>query len=401
MQIQHNSHLSYCSNIHPGESWPATLANLREYTTQIRDHFGTPFGIGLRLSNAASMDLAQPEQLNQFKDWLEAEQLYVFTLNGFPYGGFHRQVVKEQVHAPDWTTPERVSYTKRLFDILSRLQTEGQEGGISTSPLSYRFWHQDPDQPRQVSCRHLIEIVKTLIRIKEKTGQSLHLDIEPEPDGILETSQEFIDYYQNYLLRQGLKILVRDTGMTRSAAEAAIREHLQLCHDVCHFAVGFEKPQEVADRMNRAGIGTGKIQISAALSADLKVDAVQQELLVRQLRSFDEPTYLHQAVLRSSESAGKLIRYPDLGPALEALRQGGFEEIRTHFHVPIFAGQYQSLQPTQQDIIETLNIWKKEPFTHHLEVETYTWEVLPEELKLEMAQSIIRELDWVKKELES
>ena len=135
-------HLSYCSNIHPGESWEATFRNLKIYIPEVRSrlkHQG-PFGIGLRLSHEASLVLERPEKLEEFQTWLLQANAYVFTLNGFPYGDFHRHIVKEKVHFPDWTTLERKDYTTRLFRILVQLLPPGMEGGISTSPISYRHW---------------------------------------------------------------------------------------------------------------------------------------------------------------------------------------------------------------------------------------------------------------------
>ena len=197
----HNAHLTYCSNIHPGESWEQTFSNLKRYTTQVRDRLNNnPFGIGLRLSNEASIDLSRPVNLSVFRSWLEKENMYVFTINGFPYGGFHGQVVKDQVHQPDWTTPERLAYSIRLFNILKNLLPPGMDGGVSTSPISYRFWHQGEQALNLVKIKAsqaLIELVLHLDQIYQNEGQVLHLDIEPEPDGVLETSDEFIDFYND------------------------------------------------------------------------------------------------------------------------------------------------------------------------------------------------------------
>ncbi|MEX2568428.1 MAG: xylose isomerase, partial [Cyclobacteriaceae bacterium] len=108
-------HLTYCTNIHPGESWDATFKNLKKYIPGIKSRISPDraFAIGLRLSDEASRELTREENLVKFKNWLKEIDSYVFTLNGFPYGGFHRQVVKDEVHHPDWTTPERKDYTIR------------------------------------------------------------------------------------------------------------------------------------------------------------------------------------------------------------------------------------------------------------------------------------------------
>ena len=394
----HQAHLTYCSNIHPGESWEKTFANLRDYTSKIKDELKQKsFGIGLRLSHEASIELAKPHHLEEFKLWLDRSNMYVFTINGFPYGGFHHQVVKDQVHFPDWSTPERLEYTLRLFDILKVLLPPGLDGGVSTSPISYRFWHKAPagiEALEKVACQSMIQVALHLHAIKKATGQSLHLDIEPEPDGVMETSTEFVDFYQNYLLREGKQFLREKLDINDAEADSIIKEHIQLCYDVCHFAVGFEEPEEALEKIEKAGIKIGRIQISAALSSGFVHGNENQSQVIEELRQFDEPVYLHQAVIRDSD--GILSRYPDLFPALEAWKDKDQpSELRTHFHVPIFTEKYGRLVPTQKDIAKVLRIWKTKNFTNHLEVETYTWDVLPEEMRKDIVKSVTRELQWV------
>ncbi len=393
-----SAHLTYCSNIHPGESWDATFSNLKKYTAKVRIGLKSKkFGIGLRLSNAASLELIKEQNLRRFKRWLAEENCYVFTVNGFPFGSFHKQVVKDQVHAPDWTTSDRLEYTKRLFDTLCELLPEGMHGGVSTSPLSYRLWHTgEPslELARGRSTEHLADLMVYLSRIKAKTGKTLHLDLEPEPDGIIETTAEFVDFFENWMLKAGADRISEKTDVDSAQARSIVREHFRLCYDVCHFAVAFEKPAEAVHRIISRGIGIGKIQISAALGSGLIENQVQLEKVVDQLTRFDEPVYLHQSVIKNEN--GQLEKYPDLGPALCDLDYPRHKEIRTHFHVPVFTKSYQGLVSTQDDIIETLHLWKKLKFSDHLEVETYTWDVLPENMQTGIVDSIVRELNWVK-----
>lgn len=399
MKIQ-NGHLTYCTNIHPGETWPEVFKSL-DYCLAVKAQVSPdqPFGIGLRLSAQAAQDLGRGTALAEFKNWLEEKDCYVFTMNGFPYGGFHNTVVKDQVHAPDWTTVERLDYTKLLFDQLSRLLPFEMEGGISTSPLSYRFWHKTEEALSAAvwdSTVHLIDLVAFLARLKERTGQSLHLDIEPEPDGILENCGEFIDYYEHTLLGKGAAALAKKMDISPAQAEEHIREHIQLCYDVCHFAVAYEDPQWVLDQLKAKDIKVGKIQISAAVKSLLKpgtVDEIKSGLL-----PYNESTYLHQTVFATKDK--KLAKYPDLGPALEQIDHPDYTELRTHFHVPIFTDTYGALRSTNDEIEKVLNIWNDNPFSNHLEVETYTWGVLPENNQLDLTASISRELSWVLERLE-
>jgi hypothetical protein len=56
---------------------------------------------------------------------------------------------------------------------------------------------------------------------------------------------------------------------------------------------------------------------------------------------------------------------------------------------------YGVLQSTQDDIRDVLNLQTGRQFTNQLEVETYTWDVLPAELKADIVDSIEREMKWV------
>ncbi len=396
-------HLSYCSNIHPGESWESTFENLRKYIPEVRQRLGhtDAFGIGLRLSNEASLILEQPYKLQEFQDWLKAENAYVFTLNGFPFGDFHRQVVKEKVHFPDWTTDQRKSYTIRSFRILSRLLPEGTDGGISTSPISYRHWfrtEEDLNQALAIATQNLLEIVLELRELEQVTGKYLHLDIEPEPDGILENSDELISLFADWLIPQGIPFFREKLGISAAEAEDLIKRHIQVCYDVCHFAIVYEDPAKTFEKLEQEKIRIGKIQISAALKVMIPESLSERHSLKQKLLPFAESTYLHQVVERDRNN--KLNSYPDLPDAIANLSQTEAEEWRIHFHVPVFLDNYGSLSSTQSAIKIVLDqIGKNPEITNHLEVETYTWEVLPEDTKLGLGESISRELSWVIKNM--
>lgn len=392
-------HLTYCTNIHAGKNWQEDFENLKTHFPAVRAAMAKdkPMGIGLRLSNAASMELTDAAELESFKQWLTENQAYVFTMNGFPYGDFHHTVVKESVHSPDWTTPERSLYTLRLIDILVKLLPEGMEGGISTAPLSYRHWFKTPEALGKAVNRatmSIIHVICYLVSLNRKTGKVIHLDLEPEPDGIIESGQEYMEWYERHLLPLGIPILIVEFDLSAVEAASLIKKHLCLCYDVCHFSIGFEDHEQVLAQLREKGLQVGKIQISAALKAKLS-EGVSRQQIKETLQLFDEPTYLHQVVARGAD--GRLRRYQDLREALEEMEEAPFDEWRAHFHVPISAGQIGDLQSTQEAILTVLDIQKRMPFSNHLEVETYTWEVLPEGLKVPISQSIINELQWVVK----
>ncbi|MGN8055884.1 metabolite traffic protein EboE [Pedobacter sp. 22163] len=398
-----SGHLTFCTNIYAGENWMAHFAVLKDSFPVLKAQLSpeAPMGIGLRLSNLASIELLQENHLETFKQWLEQEGGYVFTMNGFPYGGFHHTRVKDQVHAPDWTTRDRVEYTLRLAEILSLLLPEGMDGGISTSPLSYKPWFKaalEREKATVTASTHILEVAEGLAKIHKKTDKIIHLDIEPEPDGFLESGPEFINWFENELLPIGKTYFSDRPGLNANDAENLIKMHIRLCYDVCHFAIGYEPHIAIIDELQEKGIQIGKIQISAALKAKIPSSVSERTAVLDQLGRFDEPTYLHQVIARKND--GSLLRYPDLADALSEGKNPEVEEWRAHFHVPIFVEDMGLIQSTQSDITEVLNLQKSKPFTAHLEVETYTWEVLPTALKAPLNDSIIRELAWVKNLLE-
>lgn len=390
-------HLTYCSNIHPGEIWSDHFNRLKESIPAIKKKVSPvePFGIGLRLANSASLELRKEENLREFQSWLQDNDCYVFTMNGFPYGGFHNTVVKDQVHAPDWLSGDRVAYTIRLAQILASILPEGVDGGISTSPLSYKFWHKEEDRHTvfQNATLNLLQVVDQLVQIKKTTGKLIHIDVEPEPDGLLGNGTEFLQWYIQYLLPIGITYIQDRYGINDDEASSVIREHIQLCYDVCHFAVGYENHAHMIEQLRSLGIKTGKIQISAALKALVPENTQDRNGFIEAFQKFNEPVYLHQVIARKKDN--KLLSYPDLNLALEDAMNQEVAEWRAHYHVPLFIGSYGVLHSTQADIEKVLSIHDLAMFTFHLEIETYTWEVLPNEMRLPINESIVREIQWV------
>lgn len=401
-------HLTYCTNIHPGEDWPSVFHNLKTHIPKLKQQLApdAPFGIGLRLASAASEALLWGDNLSQLQAWLRAENSYIFTLNGFPYGGFHRQVVKDQVYAPDWSKPERLTYTRRLITILAELLPEGIDGGISTVPLSYKpWWTSDAAAQAEVferSSIQLAQLAQTMAQVEAITGKLLHLDLEPEPDALLENADEVIVFFQDWLLPLGGTYLQQHHGISAEMAETWLRRHIRVCYDTCHFAVEYEDPTVALQKFRQAGIAIGKFQLSSAIRIPIPADVTQRQVLRRHLEPFAESTYLHQVIELPSPTAARpslspiaLRHYTDLRDALDALVTTDATEWRTHFHVPIFIDQFPPFASTQDHITVILQLLPLVPDCTHLEIETYTWEVLPPALKLDLLASIQREYEWV------
>jgi sugar phosphate isomerase/epimerase len=387
-------HLTYCTNIHPGEEWADVASTLKQHLPSLKSAISpiAPFGVGLRLSNRAAETLLEGDRLSRFQDWLQSEDLYVFTLNGFPYGNFHGERVKDSVYSPDWRSEKRAAYTRRLARILAELVPDNMQGSISTSPLSYKPWLDA--ETRETAFRrgslHLAEVTKTLAEIEAKTDTHLHVDLEPEPDCLIENTEESIAFFQDWLWPVGGAHLANHLKVSQNEAESLLRRHVQLCYDTCHFAVEYEEPATVFERLSTADVPVGKIQLSAALRTRLPEN---RSLLADRLRPFAEDTYLHQVVERHED--GTLNRYRDLPDALPHLETTDAEEWRIHYHVPIYTDAYEGLHSTRGDIADTLALVSEDAFCPHLEIETYTWDVLPAALKEDLPTSLLREYEWI------
>ena len=380
MRLTHGIHLAYCTNIHRGEDWAETFAGLERHTLAVRARVSPdrPYAIGLRLSDQASRELAEPATLRSFRDWLDRHDAYVFTINGFPYGRFHGQRVKEQVYRPDWSRPERLDYTRRLFGILAELLPPGLSGSVSTVPVSYKAFDSTPEERRR-SMAHLWECVEFLDELSARTGHDLHLGLEPEPLCTLETTAECVSYFEELrALRPGDHRIDRRLGVN---------------YDCCHLAIEYEHPQEALARLRGAGIRLSKIHLSNALSVRPTPE------MRASLRAFAEDIYFHQVVERRSD--GGLIRHADLQDALATPERdpsagSSPAEWRIHFHIPLHAPPQDGFGTTADHLTGVLDAIRSDPgLCQHFEMETYTWEVMPAGLKRrDVVDQLVEEYAW-------
>jgi len=390
-------HLTYCSNIHPGEKWDDHFRHLKKHLPELKNRLSPdqPFGVGLRLSAKAASALLDPDTLESFRKWLKGKDMYVFTINGFPYGSFHGESVKDKVYAPDWSSRERLEYTLNLANILSDLLPAGIEGGISTSPISYKFWKKNAsgyDGIFKTSAIYLAQTAHEMSLIEELKNKEIHLDIEPEPDCLLENSLETAGYFNNHLIPAGSHYLGKTFGYSQDDAVHILKKYIRVCYDTCHFALGYEEPKDVIDRFADSGIRIGKTQVSAALKVPLDTSGKSRQDIASTLQSFDEPVYLHQVIERRSDNTFQ--QYRDLSQALSNIDDPNAREWRIHFHVPVFADHFDNMQSTRDHIEDGLKPLMENTGCKHFEIETYTWEVLPGHLKADITDSIEREYRW-------
>lgn len=397
MIVQHTPplHLTYCLNIHPGESWADNFEAIREKTTAVKAQVAADqwFGLGLRLSHHAASKLSgDPELIDEAREFFAEHQLYPFTINGFPYGRFHQGTVKENVYAPDWRTPERRDYTMQLADIFTNFLPPTVDGSISTVPGSFKPWIET-DEDKAVMARNLAAVVAYCAAVRDDTGQEIHIGLEPEPDCFLETTAETIAYYKDYLLRAGTDELRRIMGCNATQAEELMRRHLGVCFDTCHVALQFEDLVESWRAYRAAGVRISKVQLSAALHTDCDAESLEA------LRRFVEPVYLHQ--VKGLGETGTRFAWFDLPDALNELPTfPDVKYVRVHFHVPLFFGGAGPLQSTSAELTPEFFQEIRNGDCSHLEIETYTFNVLPPDLNPgDMVKSIAREYAWVLQKL--
>jgi sugar phosphate isomerase/epimerase len=390
-------HLTYCSNIHAGESWASVRGTLADVLPELRGRLGWSgsMGIGLRLSASAAEALEDPPTLAEFRRFLADGQYYVFTINGFPYGAFHHTRVKEHVYEPDWRDPRRVAYTNRLAGLLAQL-TDGVDivaPSVSTVPGAFRAHVQD-DQARGGVADGLLRHAAYLVDLRRRTGQTITLAIEPEPACQMETTGEVIDFLTRWVFDPDrVAAIARESSLTFSVAD--VTAHLGLCLDTCHLAVAHEDPVAALDAIEAAGIRIHKVQVSSALS----VETPQAAESLAALERFADDTYLHQVV----EHGATLTRFNDLPEALAAARQqtAGHGPWRVHFHVPVFLEALGPFLTTQRHLQSTVHEVLRRRLCSQFEVETYTWDVLPPEHRTAgLVPAIARELAWARALLE-
>ncbi|MGI3229088.1 metabolite traffic protein EboE [Streptomyces sp. GTA36] len=362
-------HLAYCTNVHPAETLDGVLAQLRDHCEPVRKRLGRDrLGIGLWLAkDAAHALVTDPSALRGLRTELDLRGLEVVTLNGFPYEGFGAEEVKYRVYKPDWADPERLGHTTALARVLAGLLPDDvTEGTISTLPLAWRTVYDDDRAARAHAA--LTTLAERLDALEELTGRSIRIGLEPEPGCTVETTADAI-----------------------APLTAIGHPRIGICVDTCHLATSFEDPNTALDALAAARVPVVKSQLSAALHAEHPHLPEVREALA----AFDEPRFLHQT--RTLTAAG-LRGTDDLGEAVKEDALPDASPWRAHFHVPLHASPDAPLTSTLPVLKDTLTrlVGGPHPLTSHLEVETYTWQALPPELRprarAQLADGIAAEL---------
>ncbi len=371
--------LSYCTNVHPGLTVAGILDGLTGYSRPISEKFGSPMAAGLWLARPVIDELrASPAAMDQLQGRLRECGLTCYTFNAFPYGNFHSDRVKEQVYLPDWTQDRRRDYTLGCASILAKLLPPEVDGSISTAPLGFKSLALSANFVDDC-CEQLIRTALGLAELRETSGQRIRLAIEPEPCCVLETTPETLQFFQH----------LREQANTQAEREA-VEEHLGVCYDVCHQSVEFEDVAESIRSLVAAEIRINKVHITSAI--EIPQPCKHPELL-SQLAQYVEPRYLHQTFARTA--GGKIVHQVDLDRTLCESPPTDWQDAecwRVHFHVPVDRESLGDLGTTRADLIAALQAVRQLDYAPHLEVETYTWQVLPNQEKPNIVEGFSREL---------
>ena len=370
-------HLGYCANVHPVEDVEGVLEQLAVYAEPVRLSLGVDrLGIGLWLARDVAAGLAgDPGVTGRLGAELAARGLEVVTLNGFPYSGFGEAAVKYRVYQPDWSDRRRAEYTADLATVLAGLlPADAVRGSISTLPLGWR----DPwlESARDAARRHVDLVGEHLAELAGRTGAVIRVGFEAEPGCVIERTDDAV-----------------------AALAGFDPAYFGVCVDAAHLAVAHEDPGLALKMLGDAGIPVVKLQASAALEASQPADPAVLGALGR----FAEPRYLHQT---REVVGGGLCGTDDLDEALSGDSLPGAAPWRVHFHVPLHADVASPLAGTHEVLIRTLRemVGGGAAVTDHVEVETYTWQVLPEGERPGNAEELIRgiaaEVAWAGAELE-
>jgi hypothetical protein len=390
-------HLTYSTLVHPGDTWEEIWSSLTTYVPQVKARVcpDKPFGVCLRLSAASAATLAEsPDDRARLRDFLTQNDLYLYTVNAFPYGPFKGVRVKELVYEPDWRSEERTQYTINVANVLADVVDVDTAPSMQTAPLGFKPNVTGPDVVASYT-EHVLRVAAHLVSLEQRTGRTVTLAIEPEPYCFLETTDETIGYFQGHLYSgEGASRLAKLSGLPISEANAALRKHVGIVFDICHQSVEYEDIVESLQKLVAAGIPILKLQEAAALH----VPEVNEEA-VEVLTRYAQTIYLTQTLER--RNGGDITYYLNLEDAIAAWKADPApREWRVHIHVPVFLDDLGAFRSTRFAIEDALRVHKVTPLSRQLEIETYTWDMLPDELKTgDIVDYVCRELEWVRAQL--
>ena len=389
-------HLTYSTLVHPGDNWNEIWNSLTTYVPKVKERIAPNqrFGVSLRLAAESAQTLVSNRaERDKLKKFLDDNNMYLYTVNAFPYGPFKGRIVKEQVYEPDWRSEERTQYTINVAEVLADVCPAGSAPSIQSPPLGFKPRVTGPEVVAAFT-EHILRVAAHLVELKDRTNRTVELALEPEPYCFLETTDEVVDYFKNHLYSGAAAArLSRLAGIPISEAHSALRRHVGTVFDICHQAVEYEDIAVSLQKLVDAGIPVFKLQEAAAI----QVPQVN-ERAIDTLHRFAQTIYLTQTKEKKDDQFKMFLNLED---AFEAWKKNpGSREWRTHIHVPVFLDDLGPFRTTRFAIEDALKFHKANPVSRQLEIETYTWDVLPDSLKSgDIVDYVCRELEWVQGQL--
>lgn len=377
--------IAYCMNVHPANNLKELYDNFNKFALPIFKEVQTStqknIGVELHLNHVVSEELAK--QIEPFNQFIEKNDINIFSINNFPLIDFHQPIVKDKVYLPSWAQSERLEQTKLCAKILSQLKTNNTELTISTLAGSWKYHNHDENSV----LNNYMQIIRYLQDLHEQTGKKIRVALEPEPDTTLDSLASIIAFFDKLKER-----LIRSNMPVEKSLE-----YIGLNFDTCHSSVLFEKPLSVILELLKKQIPIYKFHITNApklLAPFSKENKIS-------LKSLDEPKYLHQTRCKMPDE--KIVAFKDLCHFNSEEVQEA-QEIRTHFHVPLNLKSIGLLETTQSEVKDLLDQMPTSLSNTPLVVETYTW---PQHLNatkqnnFNLIDGISQELIWLAQTLEN
>jgi sugar phosphate isomerase/epimerase len=390
-------HLTYSTLVHPADNWEQLYQSLTTYLPKVKARVAgnKSFGVCIRLAAKTAETLVNsPAERDKLKTFLSDNDMYIYTANAFVYGHFKGDKVKEEVYEPDWRGEERTQYTINVAEVLADVCPKGIAPSIQSAPLGFKP-RVTGDDVVAAYTDHVLRVVAHLIELESRTGSTVQLALEPEPYCFLETTDETIAYFRDHLYSgAAVEKLAKLARVPITEANEALRRHLGIVYDICHQAVEYEDITASLQKLVDAGVPVFKLQEAAALH----VPEVTQGA-VDTLKRYAKTIYLTQTLEKRD---GKIIKYLNVEDAIAAFEHDphGKREWRTHIHVPVFLDDLGQFRTTRFAIEDALRFHKQKPLSRQLEIETYTWDMLPDSLKTgDIVEYVSREIEWVRDQL--
>jgi len=378
------TYFSYCMNNHPASNYQELKSNLTQFARPIKEavkEYGE-MSIELHLN-----DIVANETLNSCDDLinhLKELNLLVTSINNFPLIDFHQPIVKEKVYLPNWAHSERLESTKTCAQILANIvlaQPESKSIQVPISTLAGCYQYHDYDSDQMLE--NFLSMADFLIQLNQDNNIHLTLALEPEPQTTLDTKESIIKFF-----KKDLKIKAEQTKRNYDQ----ILKVIGLNFDTCHSSVIFEKPKDVVEELLNQNIPIFKFHITSApkFCSPITKDKIEA------LKKLNEPKYLHQTYTKIKN---KIIAYQDLNLLVDSNIMD-VDEIRTHFHTPLYLTDFGPAKTTNNEVEELLQFLKTIPNTYNFVTETYTWPQHLDAIEAEnfdIKKGIQDEVSWLMK----